>query len=421
MKNKLSRIVTAVDGWDVCIVSMIVIIALLIWARNTHLADWLPATVVIIAWYILVGRGAVHDSTGRMGLVFSIGLIPWMMWAIWMDPWLACVQLPLMMHMWRLLLPNRRRAIVMTILLSMAQGAAQAMYSFSSRGRVIRNTFQALMTCVVAPIITAVASVLICLWLERVFRWGQERLVLVQNLDEAHSRQVALEREAAMLAERERLAQDVHDTVAQDLAGLRLLAEQARRQIVPLLADPSAEVLSSTLDVIASSAEAALGETRAFIATTMPISSESSLVEAVRRITDRFSRETGVEVVLNVTDQRLPRDAEVVFVRCLQEGLSNVRKHSGAKHVAVNVTVDGDTAFFILTDDGIGMSDSYDRGLGYGLPGMRQRVELVGGSFSIESMGVNQGTTVRVTMPLHHIVSPPPVLQDLLGPASQNR
>ena len=418
MKKRLSRVVTTIDGWDICIVAMILIITLMIWALGTNYIDWLPAVLVITAWYLTIGRIAVNDPTGHLGLIFSIGLILWIMWAVWMDPWLACVQLPLMLHMWRLLLPNRRRAVVMTILVAVAEGTAQAAFSFSPRGHSSRNLFQIIMNCVVVPPIVAIASVLVYLWLERVFRWGQERLILTQNLDEAQAQQVALEREAAMLAERERLVQDVHDTIAQDLAGLRLLAEQARRQVVPLLADPSAEALSTTLDDIAFSAEAALGETRAFIATTMPISSESSLVEAVRRITARFAHETGIEAVVDVTDQRLPRDTEVVFVRCLQEGLSNVRKHSGAGHVSVHVWVDSDMAFFMLVDDGIGISDTYDKDLGYGLSGMRQRVELVGGSFSIESMGVNHGTSIRVTMPLHHMSSPLPVVQDFLGPAS---
>lgn len=421
--KRLSRISGIANGWDVCIITITLIIAVSIWDSDLDVLDWLPALVIILGWYIVVGRHAAHDSTGPWALIYSIGVIPLLFGATWMNPWLGYMQLPLMLHMWRVLLPNRHRAIVLTILLTAAQGCAQAAYSFSAKGRLNRTEFQTIIVCAVIPPIVAIGSVLVCLWLERIFRWGEKRFVFTRNAEEARTRQVALERESATMAERERLAQEVHDTIAQDLAGLRLLTEQARRQMTHLLAcrpkdrtDSACESLSSNLDVIASAVDEALGQTRGLIATTMPISSESSLVEAVKRITTRFSYETGIETKIDVTDAHLPRDAEVVFVRCLQEGLSNVRKHSQATHVTVSVIVSDGAAIFTLTDNGIGIGDVPETDIGYGLPGMRQRVELVGGTFSIGSQGRNKGTTVKVSMPLRDAQQQRQVVQDFFEP-----
>jgi signal transduction histidine kinase len=193
---------------------------------------------------------------------------------------------------------------------------------------------------------------------------------------------------------------DMHDTVAQDLSGLRFLVEQARRQAVPGPGRGQG-ASSHTLETIASVVDSVLSQTRGLIATTMPVSVESTLRDAVNRIATRFSRETGIEVEVDVDvgDVKLTRETEVVFVRCLQEGLSNVRQHAQATKVMVSIGLPGERALLTLTDNGVGMADT-DPDAGFGLPGMKTRVELAGGNFSVSSPGLGEGTIIEIRMPV---------------------
>jgi len=129
------------------------------------------------------------------------------------------------------------------------------------------------------------------------------------------------------------------------------------------------------------------------------VSEDSSLKDAAGRIAARFERETGLSIDVDVPEVRLAKEIEVIFIRCLQEGLSNVRKHANAHHVDVSVRVTGDQAELTLSDDGVGLS-AVSNGPGFGISGMRRRVELAGGSLDVVSPGPGQGTQVFARVPL---------------------
>ena len=93
----------------------------------------------------------------------------------------------------------------------------------------------------------------------------------------------------------------------------------------------------------------------------------------------------------------LDRDLEVVLLRCTQEALANVRKHSHATSARVDVVARGDEVELTVEDDGIGPTGA-DEDSGFGVSGMRERLALVGGRLSLEP-GATTGTVLRATVP----------------------
>jgi signal transduction histidine kinase len=201
-------------------------------------------------------------------------------------------------------------------------------------------------------------------------------------------------REAGATAERSRLAREVHDTIAQTLTSIVMLAERARR-------DGSAD----TIALIEEAARDALSEARALVVVESPATTPSgSLAQALHRLGERFQRETGVMVNVEASECNVPRDIQVVLLRCAQEGLANVRKHAAAGAASVVLAIDED-ATLTVRDDGRGMREAtIDESAGFGLSGMRDRVALVGGTLGVTD-ATPSGTTLTVHIPLDAVAS----------------
>lgn len=228
-------------------------------------------------------------------------------------------------------------------------------------------------------------------WISRMTALGEERGRLLVELQGAQEQIAALNREAGAAAERERLARELHDTIAQDLTGLVMLAQRARRE---------AAASDGTLAMIEEGARAALGETRALVAAGAALDTDGlGLDGALQRLAERFERETGVQVPLTVAgDLTLSRDAEVVVLRCAQEALANARKHARARSVAVTVTPIPEARVRLeVADDGIGF-DADTAPDGFGLSGMSERLALVGGTLRVTS-APGAGTVIVAELP----------------------
>lgn len=231
-------------------------------------------------------------------------------------------------------------------------------------------------------------------WISRMTALGEERGRLLAELQGAQEQIAALNREAGAAAERERLARDLHDTIAQDLTGLVMLAQRARRE---------AAAPDATLAMIEEGARAALGETRALVAAGAALDADGLGFDgALHRLAERFERETGVTVSLTITDGvTLSRDAEVVVLRCAQEALSNARKHARARRIALEVGAvppgSSDRVRLTVRDDGIGF-DPGTASTGFGLSGMTERLALVGGTLRVDS-APGAGTVIVAELP----------------------
>jgi signal transduction histidine kinase len=167
-----------------------------------------------------------------------------------------------------------------------------------------------------------------------------------------------------------------------------MLTQRARRE----LGD------SDTLALLEDSARAALAETRALVAASAPVGLASGgIKDALDRLADRFSRETGVTVGVEVAEiPPLERDTEVVLLRVAQEGLANIRKHAGAESAVIELTLVHGKPTLAVRDDGAGF-DPATPSAGFGLGGMRDRLALVGGSLDVASSSA--GTTLTATLP----------------------
>lgn len=237
-------------------------------------------------------------------------------------------------------------------------------------------------------------SIALGLWITQIADRSEERQRLLDELRATQEQLAAVNRDAGVASERERLAREIHDTIAQDLTGLVLLAQRAQRELHAADAEAAAE----TVATLEEGARTTLAETRALVAATAPVSlAAGGLPEALTRLGERFTRETGTPVT--VTAGGLPaldRDTEVVLLRCTQEGLANVRKHAKAATASVTLSAREGAAVLTISDDGGGIPA--DAVPGFGLAGMRDRLALVGGTLEVESSP--RGTRLRVTVPV---------------------
>jgi signal transduction histidine kinase len=188
------------------------------------------------------------------------------------------------------------------------------------------------------------------------------------------------------------MSREVHDTVAQSLTGLVLLAQRARRGFA------SGSLDDETLELIETSARDALAETRALVAAAAPVElTQGGIAEALERLAERFERETRIRVSVSTSlDEPLDRDTEVVLLRCAQEGLANVRKHSAAAHARMELTVASGDARLVLSDDGRGFPA--EARAGFGLAGLRDRLALAGGTLEVD--GTPGATALTATLPI---------------------
>lgn len=222
---------------------------------------------------------------------------------------------------------------------------------------------------------------------------------MAEDLRSAQRERAAAEHAAGVAQERARLAREVHDTMAQGLSSIVLLGRALDKQ----LGDDAAA--RETLDVIRSTAADNLAEARRFVkansADTASIEAASGgdtpqrvalpvrLERLARAASDR-QRALGepLEVQVNAVD--LPEPAASVAERMVREGLSNIVRHAGASKAVITVDKLGATATIDVFDNGRGISGKE----GYGLKGLRARVEEIGGELSVE------GNVLAATLPV---------------------
>lgn len=224
--------------------------------------------------------------------------------------------------------------------------------------------------------------------------------VLALEMQERTSLQASLttaERKAGRLEERQRLAREIHDTLAQGFASILVHFERAEQ--VDALPDSPAK---PHLDLARSVAREGLEEARRMLSALRPeILEERGLPEALGRVCEEWSRRTGIASNLSITGTSAPMhpQIELTLLRGTQEALTNIARHSGARTAAVTLSYMEDILVLDVQDDGEGFVMTNERGAGYGLTGMRERAERLQGSFSVESVP-GEGTTVSISLPV---------------------
>ena len=210
--------------------------------------------------------------------------------------------------------------------------------------------------------------------------------------------------QAGVLRERQRIAHEIHDTLAQGFTSIVMNLEAAEGILPPDLGRAR-----NHLDQARFTAREGLTEARRLVWALRPELLEgASLPEALGRLTERWSKESGVaaDVTVTGTPRPLSPEIETTLFRTAQEALANVRKHARANRVALTLSYMGDTVALDARDDGVGFDPSRratkvrdQTSGGFGLKGMRERIEQAGGSLSIES-APGEGSTLAVELPM---------------------
>lgn len=211
-------------------------------------------------------------------------------------------------------------------------------------------------------------------------------------------------RQAGVLRERHRLAQEIHDTLAQGFTSVVTNLEAAEGTLPPL-----PEPARRHLDGARLAARENLKEARRLVWAARPEPLEdSSLPEALRGIAERWSRESGIDADASATGtpRRLPVEIEATLLRVAQEALANVRKHARASRAALTLSYVGERVALDVRDDGVGFDPTHERAAspegGFGLRGMRKRIERLGGTLTVESEP-GEGTTLVAELPVAEV------------------
>lgn len=204
------------------------------------------------------------------------------------------------------------------------------------------------------------------------------------------------ERQAATVDERERIAREMHDSLAQVLGitHLRLLSVCARPGLPADVSDDLSELVGICHDAYIDVREGILGLREA----SRP---ERSLAESLGVYVAKFSRQSSIDTTLRTDGQLdLGPQAEIQIIRVIQEALTNIRKHSGAHAADVTIRAEEDHIVFDVSDDGCGFDPAAlgSGGERFGLHSMRERTELLGGRFDVRA-APGRGTRVRAVVP----------------------
>ncbi|MEW9516534.1 sensor histidine kinase [Streptomyces tubercidicus] len=278
-----------------------------------------------------------------------------------------------------------------------------------------------------ASLLGIALSVLLGLWIKRVVRQNKEHAELIEELRRNREQVARLSHQAGIATERERLAREIHDTLAQSLTSIISLVQAADAEVAD-----APDVARKHLALVGRMAKESLAEARSFVADRTPASlRESSLAQALRRQADGLAAQTGLlaRFAVEGEERPLPMAVNVVLLRAAQEAGTNVRKHAEARAVDLVLRYGEGQVGIVVTDDGRGFdaaeaetgtgtgtgtargaaSGGQDGGQdgagsgagdgGFGLRGMAARVAEIGGAMSVVSTP-GAGTSVEVKVPL---------------------
>ncbi len=237
-------------------------------------------------------------------------------------------------------------------------------------------------------------------FIDRILQESAQRQQLIEQLNATRAQLAQREREAGILQERQRLAREIHDTLAQGFSGIVMQLEAAEQV---LGSNPTAA--QKFLDTARQTARDNLEQARRVVADLRPeLLERDSLPDAICRTAERWQNETGIAAHINVTGERiaLAPDIEITLLRATQEALNNVTKHAHAQRVEISLAYMGDTVTLDIQDDGAGMSENTNgthAAGGFGLIAMRERAEALGGRVTLES-APGEGTTIAVELPV---------------------
>jgi signal transduction histidine kinase len=380
--------------WDVLFVFAAVITAGFVAATGGPPAEVGAAAVLVLALgaaWLVVGKrlAAAQTAPGSPAVLgYAALLVAALVAAVLLVPestWALFAVLPQLFWLVRLA-PAIAATVVLTVGLPMLAGL---------RGGATLDDAVRLLGP--QALLMTAFGVLVGTWIHRVTEESTERARLIEELEASRAREAELSHHAGAAAERERLAGEIHDTLAQGFTSIVTLLQAAQAEFGP---DPDAA--RRHIDLAVRSAKENLQEARHLVAATAPAPlATRSLADAVGRQAARFAEETGTDTAHGASGEprRLPAEQEILLLRAAQELLANVARHAAAHTVTVRLDFrDPDAVALTVADDGSGFEPDAVPGGHYGLAMLQTRTERLGGALSL-STGPGEGTTATVTLP----------------------
>ncbi|GAB4523224.1 MAG: sensor histidine kinase [Anaerolineae bacterium] len=240
--------------------------------------------------------------------------------------------------------------------------------------------------------VSTLAGIGLAYFINAIIHESTERRELIARLEAAQRELAEAERQAGILQERQRLAGEIHDTLAQGLTSIVTLLEAAEND-----STAAPQHLGTARDIARSS----LQEARRFIWNLRPAALENqSFEEAMAALVAGWSAAQHTPAAWVVTGERLPAppEYEIALLRITQEALSNIARHAHARQVTVTLSYMPDGLWLDVVDDGVGFDASVSMNGHYGLIGMRERMARLGGQLAVES-APGEGTTLSAQLP----------------------
>ncbi|GAA3172945.1 sensor histidine kinase [Blastococcus jejuensis] len=387
-------------GWRVTLVGLHVVFVLLLGIAVATIvlspiegsrAVLLAALGVLALAYVVLGAPALGSRDARRAQAYLLVMVLAFGVLAWVEPSLLFLLFLGYTHVW-FLVGSLRQGILWTLALALASTLGP-LIAWTQGNEPLSGPGQTL--------VGLTFSIVMGIWISRVLEQSQQRAELIRELERTRAELADLHHAQGMAAERERLAREVHDTLAQGYTSIVVLAQTAAAAL-----PPDASGVAERLALIEEVARENLAEARAMVAAFSPVALDSAtLVEALQRLVDRFGRETGLATRLDTAAlgegaPELSRSEEVVLLRGAQEALANVRRHASATAVVLRIgrVGSGESAQVSVhvEDDGVGFDP--DGADGVGLAGLRGRAEEVGGAVDVVS-APGRGTRVTVRVP----------------------
>ncbi|MFJ3378998.1 sensor histidine kinase [Curtobacterium sp. NPDC090217] len=356
---------------------LVVVRVLLVRAPSMWIA--LALVVVFAAVYVVGGRVAAAgpDRRALAGAVWLVALsVVWIALLV-LVPEAAYLVFPLF-FLYLHVLPS----IVGPVAVIVATGVSIVALGFHG-GFTVGG--------VIGPLVGAGVALLIGLGYRALAREAAEREELVAQLLATQGELAATQHEQGVLAERSRLAREIHDTVAQGLSSIQMLLHAAE------MVDGDRPGIEH-VRLARQTAADGLADTRRFIRELSPPTLDQGIAAALHRLAESSGRD-GLSVRVEVPDDvELPMTVQSALLRIAQGAVANVVQHAGATSVCIELTTSGQAARLTITDDGSGFDPvtvASDAGWSdsFGLRAMRERVAQFGGTLDVDS-APGRGTTL---------------------------
>lgn len=186
-------------------------------------------------------------------------------------------------------------------------------------------------------------------------------------------------KDLTVVEERNKIARDLHDTLGHDMTGLIMQLE-----MVSTMMEEDVDSAKNLMEESKRNARSSLKKVRDIVETFKDENEKNNDVEDIRELVDEFSKKTGVSISFKVVGDKisLAPDIAITLYRIVQEAMTNAVRHGGSSEISIVIIYEVDRIGFSIVDNGCGCDRVVE---GYGLRGMKERVNLLGGDVWYES------------------------------------